>query len=190
MRSAVQSEVRAVLFEYLLIFFARVCDVTLSTVRMLLVVRGKRYPAAAIGLVEASVYITALARVMKSIDDPLKVLAYGLGFASGTLLGSVVEERLALGHVSLEVIPPDENAEELLRALRTAGYGLPSYRLRDEGPEEGLLVSTTAKLPRLTAIIEEFAPDCFMTVLDPGGSRGNTFPEVIVKSALLHGWRL
>lgn len=100
------------LLEYLLIFFARVCDVTLSTVRMILVVRGKRYPAAAIGLVEASIYITALGRVMRNIDDPLKVLAYGLGFASGTLLGSWVEERLALGHVTLEVIPPEENAEE------------------------------------------------------------------------------
>ena len=134
MRSAVQSEVRAVLFEYLLIFFARVCDVTLSTVRMLLVVRGKRYPAAAIGLVEASVYITALARVMKSIDDPLKVLAYGWALLPEPALAV---EKASPRHVSLEVIPPDENAEELLRALRTAGYGVTGFTATDEGPEEG-----------------------------------------------------
>jgi uncharacterized protein YebE (UPF0316 family) len=167
-----------VLLEYLLIFFARVCDVTLSTVRMILVVRGKRYPAAAIGLVEASIYITALGRVMRNIDDPLKVLAYGLGFASGTLLGSWVEERLALGHVTLEVIPPEENAEELLRAVRTAGYGvtvLTGHGLK--GPKQVLLVSTDRKsLPRLAAIIEEFAPDSFMTVLETRAVRGGVTP--------------
>ncbi|HOA71097.1 MAG TPA: DUF2179 domain-containing protein [Bacillota bacterium] len=166
------------LLEYLLIFFARVCDVTLSTVRMILVVRGKRYPAAAIGLVEASIYITALGRVMRNIDDPLKVLAYGLGFASGTLLGSWVEERLALGHVTLEVIPPEENAEELLRAVRTAGYGvtvLTGHGLK--GPKQVLLVSTDRKsLPRLAAIIEEFAPDSFMTVLETRAVRGGVTP--------------
>lgn len=166
------------LLEYLLIFFARVCDVTLSTVRMILVVRGKRYPAAAIGLVEASIYITALGRVMRNIDDPLKVLAYGLGFASGTLLGSRVEERLALGHVTLEVIPPEENAEELLRAVRTAGYGvtvLTGHGLK--GPKQVLLVSTDRKsLPRLAAIIEEFAPDSFMTVLETRAVRGGVTP--------------
>jgi len=167
-----------VLLEYLLIFFARVCDVTLSTVRMILVVRGKRYPAAAIGLVEASIYITALGRVMRNIDDPLKVLAYGLGFALGTLLGSWVEERLALGHVTLEVIPPEENAEELLRAVRTAGYGvtvLTGHGLK--GPKQVLLVSTDRKsLPRLAAIIEEFAPDSFMTVLETRAVRGGVTP--------------
>ena len=166
------------LLKYLLIFFARVCDVTLSTVRMILVVRGKRYPAAAIGLVEASIYITALGRVMRNIDDPLKVLAYGLGFASGTLLGSWVEERLALGHVTLEVIPPEENAEELLRAVRTAGYGvtvLTGHGLK--GPKQVLLVSTDRKsLPRLAAIIEEFAPDSFMTVLETRAVRGGVTP--------------
>ena len=52
---------------------------------MLLVVRGKRYPAVPSAW-EASIYITALGRVISNIDDPLKVLAYGLGFASGTVL--------------------------------------------------------------------------------------------------------
>ncbi len=166
------------LVEYLLIFLARVCDVSLSTIRMLLVVKGKRYPAAAIGMVEASIYITALGRVVKNINDPWKVLAYGLGFASGTLLGSAIEERLALGHVSLEVIPSEEHGEELLKALRTAGYGvtvLTGHGMK--GEKMVLMVSTDRKsLPRLTSIIEEFAPDCFMTVLETRAVRGGVTP--------------
>ncbi len=166
------------LVEYLLIFLARVCDVTLSTVRMLLVVRGKRYPAAAIGLVEASIYITALGRVIKNMNDPWKVLAYGLGFASGTLIGSVVEERLALGHVSLEVVPPEENGQELLRAIRAAGYGVTALTGHGlKGEKMVLMVSAQRKsLPRLTAIIEEFAPNSFMTVLETRAVRGGITP--------------
>ncbi|HHW17760.1 MAG TPA: DUF2179 domain-containing protein [Firmicutes bacterium] len=166
------------LLEYLLIFLARVCDVSLSTVRMLLVVRGKRYPAAAIGFVEASVYVLALTRVMRNISDPWKVLAYGLGFASGTLLGSFIEERLALGHVSLEVIPQDETGEELLKALRSAGYGVTVLEGQGmTGQKMVLLVSTDRKsLPRLNAIIEEFSPNCFMTVLETRAVRGGVIP--------------
>ncbi len=171
------------LVEFLIIFVARVCDVTLSTVRMLLVVRGKRYPAAAIGIVEAMIYITALGRVMKNINDPWKVLAYGLGFASGILLGSVIEERLAIGHVSLEVIPPGEDADELLKALRVAGYGVTTITGQGmKGQKMVLMVSTDRKsLPRLTSLIEEFAPDSFMTVLETRAVRGGVTPFRSVK---------
>ncbi len=164
--------------EYILIFAARVCDVSLSTLRMIMVVRGKEYPAAAIGMVEATIYIAALGRVMTNINDPWKMLAYGLGFATGTLLGSTIEERLAMGHVSLEVIPPEETAEELLKALRTAGYGvtvLTGYGLK--GEKMVLMISTDRKsLPRLTEIIEEFAPDSFVTILETRAVRGGVTP--------------
>ncbi len=164
--------------EYILIFAARVCDVSLSTLRMIMVVRGKKYPAAAIGMVEATIYIAALGRVMTNINDPWKMLAYGLGFATGTLLGSTIEEKLAMGHVSLEVIPPEETAEELLKALRTAGYGvtvLTGYGLK--GEKMVLMISTDRKsLPRLTEIIEEFAPDSFVTILETRAVRGGVTP--------------
>jgi len=160
-----------VFLEYILIFAARVCDVSLSTLRMIMVVRGKKYPAAAIGMVEATIYIAALGRVMTNINDPWKMLAYGLGFATGTLLGSTIEERLAMGHVSLD-------AEELLKALRTAGYGvtvLTGYGLK--GEKMVLMISTDRKsLPRLTEIIEEFAPDSFVTILETRAVRGGVTP--------------
>lgn len=164
--------------EYLVIFIARICDVSLATVRMLLVVRGRKYPAAAIGFLEASIYIGALSRVMKNVDDPWKILAYGLGFASGTIIGSLIEERLAIGHVALQVIPADGTAEELLTVLRTAGYGVTVLEGRGmTGPKEVLLVSTDRKtLPRLSSIIEEFAPGSFVTVLETRNVQGGVIP--------------
>jgi uncharacterized protein YebE (UPF0316 family) len=61
---------------------------------------------------------------MQNISDPIKVLAYGLGFASGTLLGGYLEERLAIGQVTCQVIPSNGTADDLLKALRTTGYGV------------------------------------------------------------------
>ncbi|MGI6667175.1 MAG: DUF2179 domain-containing protein [Bacillota bacterium] len=166
------------LLEYLFIFLARICDVSLATVRMLLVLRGRKYPAAGIGLLEASIYVGALSRVMKNLDDPLKILAYGLGFASGIIIGSVIEEKLAIGHVALQVIPAEGMAEELLSVLRTAGYGVTVLEGRGmTGPKEVLLVSTDRKtLPRLSSIIEEFAPESFVTVLETRNVQGGIFP--------------
>ena len=164
--------------EYLLIFFARVVDVSLSTVRMLLVVRGKKYPAAAIGFLEATVYIVALSRIMQNLQDPLKILAYGLGFASGTLLGGFLEERLAIGHVSLQVIPSEGNSDELSKALRTTGYGVTVLEGKGmTGTKMVLLVSTDRKtLTRLTSLIEEVAPGSFVTVLETKDIVGGVIP--------------
>lgn len=166
------------LFEFLLIFFARVCDVSLSTIRMMMIVRGKRYPAAAIGFIEAVVYITALSKVVAGIDDPIKILAYGLGFASGTMLGSFIEERLAIGHVSLEVIPNDGTTEPLLTALRGAGFGVTVIQGQGmTGEKQVFLVSTDRKsLARLKAIVEEYSPGCFVAILETRSIHGGVIP--------------
>lgn len=164
--------------EYCLIFFARVIDVSLSTVRMLLIVRGRKYPAACIGFLEATIYIAALSRIMKNLDDPVKILAYGLGFASGTLLGGFLEERLAIGHVALQVIPAEGTGEELLKALRTTGYGVTVLEGRGmTGVKTVLLVSTDRKtLARLTSMIDEFSPGSFVTVLETRDVVGGMIP--------------
>lgn len=168
----------AMALEYLLIFFARVCDVTLSTVRMLMVVRGKKYPAAAIGFLEATTYIIILQRIMKNLQDPWKILAYGLGFASGTLLGGFLEERMAIGHVSLQVIPSETYGDDLLKALRTTGYGVTVLEGKGmTGTKMVLLVSTDRRtLQRLTSLIEEFAPGSFVTVLETKDIVGGVIP--------------
>lgn len=166
------------IFEYLLIFVARVFDVSLSTIRMLLLVRGRKYPAAAVGFLEASIYIAALSRVLQNVNDPLKILAYGLGFASGSLLGSAIEEKLAIGHVALQVIPTEGTGDELLGALRTTGYGVTVLEGEGmTGTKMIFMVSTDRKtLPRLTSMIEEFSPGSFVTVLETREVLGGVIP--------------
>lgn len=166
------------ILEYSLIFVARVFDVSLSTIRMLLLVRGRKYPAAAVGFLEASIYIAALSRVLQNVNDPLKILAYGLGFASGSLLGSAIEEKLAIGHVALQVIPTEGTGDELLSALRTTGYGVTVLEGEGmTGTKMIFMVSTDRKtLPRLSSMIEEFSPGSFVTVLETREVLGGVIP--------------
>ena len=84
---------------YLFIFFARVVDVTCSTIRTLMVVQGRKLHAAIIGFFEVTVYITALGKVVDSLDNPMNLLVYGLGFACGNYVGIMVENRIALGNL-------------------------------------------------------------------------------------------
>lgn len=164
--------------EYFLIFLARVVDVSLATFRMLLVVKGKKYPAAGIGFLEASIYIAALTRVLRNMDDPFKILAYGLGFATGTVLGSLLEEKVALGLATVEVVPQQGREAELETRLREAGFGvtvLAGRGLRGERPV--LMLSCDRKsVPAVDEIIRDVAPDSFVTILETREIRGGVVP--------------
>lgn len=80
------------ILELLFIFFARIIDVSLGTIRMILVIRGDKLPAALIGFFEIMVYTVALGLVVGSLDDPVKLIVFCTGFALGILVGSVIEE--------------------------------------------------------------------------------------------------
>lgn len=89
----------------LFIFFARVIDMSLATMRMILVFRGRRLEGAALGFIEVTVYITALSRIVGSINNISNLIAYSSGFAAGTLVGGYIEEKLALGLLTVHVFP-------------------------------------------------------------------------------------
>ncbi len=111
------------IFSYLFIFFARVTDVSLSTLRILMIMRGRSLVAAVIGFFEVSIYILALGQVIGNLNNPLKVVAYALGFATGNLIGSRLEERLALGVATAQVISL-EKSEVMAQMLREQGFGV------------------------------------------------------------------
>ena len=88
----------------LLIFSLRLIDVSMGTVRTIMVMRGMRKWAAMIGFVEVSIWVVAISRVIGQVNNILSVIGYGGGFAAGTLLGMWIEDKLALGHVDIRVI--------------------------------------------------------------------------------------
>jgi uncharacterized protein YebE (UPF0316 family) len=116
----------------LVIFLLRCTDTTLSTLRMLAVVRGRRVLAWFLGFCGSLLFISAVAVVLDSFDRPLNILAYAAGFASGNVLGIVIEDRRAVGHSLLRIVSP-ERGPALIEALRTTGRGATELPGRSAG---------------------------------------------------------
>lgn len=88
----------------LLIFLARVGDVTINTLRIMFVLNGKKNVAPILGFFEALIWLLAIGQIFQNIDNPMSYLAYAGGFGAGTYIGMVIEEKLALGRVLVRVI--------------------------------------------------------------------------------------
>lgn len=105
----------------LLIFFARVCDVSINTLRIMFVLNGKKTIAPILGFFEALIWLLAIGQIIQNIDNPLSYLAYAGGFAAGTYIGMVIEEKLALGRVLVRVITA-EPMPALLDFMKERNY--------------------------------------------------------------------
>lgn len=162
---------------YALIFFARVLDVSLSTVRTLMVVQGRKIQAAAIGFFEVGVYVTVLGKVVNSLDNPLNLLAYCLGFAAGNYVGITIENKIALGNLSAQIIPGENTKDELLEALRANGFGVTVLVGEGlKGSREIFNVVLNRKdLRKLREIVENIDKDAFLTVNNISPIRGGYF---------------
>ncbi|MFY9603930.1 MAG: DUF2179 domain-containing protein [bacterium] len=152
---------------YFLIFAARVLDMSMATIRLLLLVRGKRFQAAVIGFFEVLIYILALNMVVNNLDNIFNLLVYSLGFAAGNYVGSYVEEKMALGHATVQVIPKEKD-EDMAAELRKLGYGVTVITGSGrEGPRRILIITIKRKsLPELMRVIDELDRDSFVTVMD------------------------
>lgn len=165
---------------YLFIFFARVIDVTCSTIRTLMVVQGRKLQAALIGFFEVIVYITALGKVVDSLDNPLSLLAYGLGFACGNYVGIMVENRIALGNLGAQIILKSSGNKELVDILRENKFGvtiMDGYGI--DGPREILNVAFKRKnLHSLKTIVYGYDKDAFITVSSINPISGGYFSTI------------
>jgi uncharacterized protein YebE (UPF0316 family) len=107
----------------LLIFCLRLVDVSLGTVRLLMIGRGQRKIAPLLGFVEVTIWVIAISQVITNLDNIINILAYSGGFAAGTLVGMWIEDKLPLGHVGISVVSTTQG-QEIAGKLRQADYGV------------------------------------------------------------------
>lgn len=106
----------------LFIFVMRICDVTLGTIRLILLTRGQKYHAAALGFFEVLIFLVAISAVIRSADNVWNVLGYCAGFAVGNIVGVTIEERIALGYSMIRIFTSNKGAE-IAQALRSNDFG-------------------------------------------------------------------
>ena len=110
---------------YLMIFFAKIVEVSLMTVRTVLITRGEKFYGSVIGFFEVLIWLYIISTVLIGIqEDPVRMVVYALGFASGNYLGCMLEERLALGILTITVISSKEDGLKLADILRDKHVGV------------------------------------------------------------------
>ena len=173
----------------LLIFLARTSDVTLGTVRIILVARGHRKVAPLVGFFEILVWLVALAQVLQHLDRPVNYLAFAGGFAAGTYLGMWLESKLALGLVAVRVIAT-RDATDLIEGLKRAEMGVTSLAARGVHGRVRLLFTVIRRkdLPRALELIQKLQPQAFVSVSDVRSAREGFWPGGFHPNGLAAGW--
>jgi uncharacterized protein YebE (UPF0316 family) len=154
-------------------------DVSMATVRMLLIVRGHRLLAPLIGFFEILIWVTAIGIVVQHLQSPFHIVGYAAGFATGNYIGLRLEERLALGLATVRTVIQSGGAE-LAGHLRSAGFGVTEMGGRGkDGPVEVLYsVIPRRQTAECLAIINQDAPGSFVVVDEPRRVlRGWQFPS-------------
>lgn len=151
----------------LLIFVARLLDVSMATVRNILTNRGLRRIAPLIGFFEMLIWLVAITQVMQNLNNVASYLAWALGFSAGNYLGIILEERLALGHQIVRVFA-SERGSALAQLLREEHFGVTTVNARgSKGAVELVFVVTRRKrLQSLLTLLRTHAPNLFFTIED------------------------
>jgi uncharacterized protein YebE (UPF0316 family) len=163
----------------LLVFFARVADVTLGTLRIVFVSQGKRKIAPIVGFFEVLIWLIAMGQIFSNITDVIYYIAYAGGFAMGNYIGLIIENKISLGLLSLQLIVR-ENAEILISILKDQGYSLTT--MTAEGTS-GIVKIVTLVIKRNTLrkileLVRQNNPKAFISIEQVKSVSGGNFPQV------------
>lgn len=162
----------------LMIFMARITDVTLGTMRIIFLSRGKRNLAPVLGFFEVLIWIIVIGQLVRNLNNAACYIAYAAGFASGTYIGMKLEEKLAIGLLAVRVIVVKE-AQILIEHLIHSGYGV--TRLTGTGATGAVDIIYTIiprkEMPRVVALIREVNPHAFFLVEEVRSVNEGIFPR-------------
>jgi uncharacterized protein YebE (UPF0316 family) len=149
------------------IFALRVSDMTFDTLRMLFVVRGRKGIAWVLGFAQSVIFVIAITSVLSHLDNPLNVIGYAAGFATGNVVGMLIEERLAIGHVKISIVSSRLGAN-LADGLRQSGFAVTEIPARGkDGMVSMLSVSVQRRdVPRVQAFVHQADAEAFVIAED------------------------
>ena len=162
-----------------LIFTARIFDVTLGTLRIIFVSRGKKFIAPLLGFFEVIIWLLAISQIMKQLDNFLCYIAYAGGFAAGNFIGIIIEEKLAIGIMVVRIILVKDECQ-IRERLKAAGYGVTVVDARGGADTEVKIVYTIIKrrdLDEVLGIINHCNSEAFYSVEDARSAYHGIFPD-------------
>lgn len=151
----------------LLIIAARICDVSMGTLRIIYLSKGLKSLAALLGFFEVFIWLIAITRIISNLDNWISFVAYPLGFSIGVYVGMKIEERIAIGQQLVRIITR-KDASQLIHGLRTNGYSVTAIKAEGSQGEVGVLYSIVNRknMDDIVGIIKQFNPNAFYTIED------------------------
>lgn len=154
-------------FMYLVIFVAKVLEVTLATTRIVLITKGEKVKGAFIGFFEVIIWVTLVSTVLKDItSDPIKIIVYALGFSIGNYCGSLFEQKLGIGTIRIEAIVMEHHGDELVDRLRKKGYAITVIDAKGMNCDRQVLIMHVQRkvLGEVTELIRKYQDNVVITV--------------------------
>ena len=149
------------------IFAARTVNIALDTLRFMFTMRGKRGMSWILGFLESVLFVVIIGQVLTNLSNPLNIIGYAAGFATGTVLGMEIEKRLAIGFTHFSIISRSHSTE-IADALREEGYGVTEIPAR--GRESSfMLVDCNVRRKQadeVEALALKIDPEAFITAED------------------------
>jgi uncharacterized protein YebE (UPF0316 family) len=161
-----------------LVFFARVVDVTLGTLRIIFTSRGKKVLAPLLGFVEVFIWVSVIAQITRRADNVVAYFAYAAGFATGNYVGMFIENKLAIGMLVVRAIIPG-SVLELTKTLIEKGYGVTRVDAHGSQGPVNLIYTIVMRrnLPEVADIIQKEYPNAFFTVEELRSVERGVFPH-------------
>lgn len=149
----------------LFVFAMRVTDMSLDTLRLLFMMRGRKLYAGLIGAIQAAVFILAVSAVLRGPLNVWTVTGYALGFGTGVILGMLAEERLAIGYGIFRVYSPARGMA-VAKALRAAGHAATEFTAQGKDGTVTVVNCIVARkdITRVRALIDQIDPSAFVTL--------------------------
>ncbi|MBO8157232.1 MAG: DUF2179 domain-containing protein [Bacillaceae bacterium] len=168
-----------------IILSVNIVYVSLLTVRMIFTLKGRRYIAAAVGTFEITIYTLGLGLVLENLNEIQNLIAYALGFGLGVIAGMKIEEKLALGYITVNVISSNPDIE-FTRKLREKGYGVTSWDAYGmEGNRLAMQILTPRKYElNLYEAIKTIDPKAFIIAYEPRHIHGGFWVKQVKRKKI------
>jgi uncharacterized protein YebE (UPF0316 family) len=168
-----------------IILIINIVYVSFFTIRMILTLKGQRYLAAGLSTIEVVIYVVGLGLVLENLNEIQNLIAYALGYGIGVIVGMKIEEKLALGYITINVITKEYDAD-LPKALRDKGYGVTDWAAHGlEGDRMAMQILTPRKYElKLYETIKELDPKAFIIAYEPKAIHGGFWVKTVRKGKL------
>ena len=168
-----------------IILLINIVYVSFFTIRMILTLKGQRYLAAGLSMIEVVIYVLGLGLVLNNLNEIQNLVAYAVGYGIGVIVGMKIEEKLALGYITVNVITKEYD-KDLPRVLREKGFGVTDWAAHGlEGDRMALQILTPRKFElKLYDEIKGLDPKAFIISYEPKAIHGGFWVKSVKRGKL------